>query len=227
MSGHSVSAAHDETIVAVGGTRVRQLKRAPPARVCGNPAECIRCSRVTAVTANGARADLAGNDGDAEKLAHTQDVSTPSVAARTLGSTDSRSSDVIGSAGRGDNGIAEGPGQAVLLATKLHVPAVRRQLVHRAALLDALSAGNAQADAGQRASGLGQDDITRAMGPGCGGKPGVRLAIARSSDNDPVWFWMYVVAALQTVSPGLGHRAVGTPGHGRRPVQVVLPILLE
>ena len=29
---------------AVGGTRFRQLKRAPPARLCGNPAECIRYS---------------------------------------------------------------------------------------------------------------------------------------------------------------------------------------
>ncbi|WP_234816326.1 LuxR C-terminal-related transcriptional regulator [Mycolicibacterium agri] len=48
-----------------------------------------------------------------------------------------------------------------------------------------------------------------------------------SSDNDPVWFWMYVVAALQTVSPGVGARAVELLRMAADPVQVVLPTLLN
>src|SRR6185295_7062987 len=69
------------------------------------------------------------------------DVSAPSVPAPPHGSTDTHGSDVIGSAGLGDNGVAEGAERAILLATKLHVPAIGGQLVHRGALLDALSAG--------------------------------------------------------------------------------------
>ena len=38
-----------------------------------------------------------------------------------------------------------------------------------------------------------------------------------SSDNDPVWFWMYVIAALQNVSPGIGTRALELLRDGRRP----------
>ena len=47
------------------------------------------------------------------------------------------------------------------------------------------------------------------------------------SDNDPVWFWMYVVAALQKVSPGVGIRAFELLAMGADPVQVVLPTLLN
>src|ERR1700721_1371841 len=86
-------------------------------------------------------ADPAENNWDAETPAPTRDASTPSVPARPLGATDSRSSDMTGSAGRSDRGVGEGAARAVLLATKLTVPATGAQLVHRAALLDTLSAG--------------------------------------------------------------------------------------
>jgi LuxR family transcriptional regulator, maltose regulon positive regulatory protein len=42
-----------------------------------------------------------------------------------------------------------------------------------------------------------------------------------------VWFWMYVVAALQKISPGVGIRAVELLAMGADPVQVVLPTLLN
>ena len=76
-------------------------------------------------------------------LAPTRDGSTPGVPAGPPGSTDLPSSDLIGSAGRSDNGVGEAAARAVLLATKLHVPDIGAQLVHRSALLDALSAGAA------------------------------------------------------------------------------------
>ena len=83
----------------------------------------------------------AGNNGDAVKLAPTRDVSTLGVGARRLGSADSRSARVIGWAGGSVSGVAEGAERAVLLATKVHVPAIGGQLVERGALLEALSAG--------------------------------------------------------------------------------------
>jgi LuxR family maltose regulon positive regulatory protein len=42
-----------------------------------------------------------------------------------------------------------------------------------------------------------------------------------------VWFWMYVVAALQTASPGIGTRAIELLQMGADPVQVVLPTLMN
>ena len=39
---------------------------------------------------------------------------------------------MLGSDGRSDNGVGEGAERAVLLATKLHVPAIGGELVHRA-----------------------------------------------------------------------------------------------
>jgi LuxR family transcriptional regulator, maltose regulon positive regulatory protein len=48
-----------------------------------------------------------------------------------------------------------------------------------------------------------------------------------SSDNDPVWFWMYVIAALQKASPGVGRRALELLTMGADPLRVVLPTLLN
>ena len=116
MSGHSVSAADEKIIGPLAG-------HAPASpnghRQCG----------------------LAGNNWHALKSASIQDVSMPGVAGRTLGSADSRSSDVNGSAAGSVDGVGEGAERAVLLATKVHVPAIGGRLVERAALLDALSAG--------------------------------------------------------------------------------------
>jgi LuxR family transcriptional regulator, maltose regulon positive regulatory protein len=127
-----------------------------------------------------------------------------------------------------ESAIAEGPGQAVLLATKLHVPAVRHQLVHRTTLLAAISAA-------------GGRKLTLVSAPAGWGKTTLLAQWVRdmqddheyawlsldTSDNDPVWFWMYMIAALQTVSPGVGHRASELLAMGADPVHVVLPTLLN
>jgi LuxR family maltose regulon positive regulatory protein len=152
----------------------------------------------------------------------------PRVEARAVGSTDSRDSDLIGADGFNDNRVGADAERAVLLGTKLHVPAIGHELVHRAALLDALSVGRRRkltllsAPAGwgkttllaQWASAADED------------QPFGWLSLDRS-DNDPVWFWMYVIAALQTANPGLGMRAVELLAMGADPVQVVLPTLLN
>jgi LuxR family transcriptional regulator, maltose regulon positive regulatory protein len=127
-----------------------------------------------------------------------------------------------------DNGIEEGAERAVLLATKLHVPAIGGEVLKRETLLDALSAARRR-------------KLTLLSAPAGWGKTTLLAQWALSasedlrfgwlsldrSDNDPVWFWMYVVAALQKVSPGVGTRAVELLAMGADPVQVVLPILLN
>lgn len=132
-----------------------------------------------------------------------------------------------GSAGRG-NGVGEAAARAVLLATKLHVPTIGTQLVHRAALLDALSAGRRRKLTVLSApAGWGKTTLLAQWASGAGEDERFAWLSLDSSDNDPVWFWMYAVAALQKVSPGTGIRAVELLALGADPVQVVLPTLLN
>ena len=161
-------------------------------------------------------------------LAPTRDGSTPGVPAGTLGSTDLPSSDLIGSAGRSDNGVGEAAARAVLLATKLHVPDIGAQLVHRSALLDALSAGRRRKLTLLSApAGWGKTTLLAQWALGAGEDQRFGWLSLDPSDNDPVWFWMYVVAALQKISPGVGIRALELLAMGADPVQVVLPTLLN
>jgi LuxR family maltose regulon positive regulatory protein len=135
---------------------------------------------------------------------------------------------MFGSDGRGDNGVGADPERAVLLATKVHVPAIAGELVHRAALLDALSAGRRRKLTLLSApAGWGKTTLLAQWALGAGEDQRLGWLSLDSSDNDPVWFWMYVVAALQKVSPGVGTRAVELLAMGADPVQVVLPTLLN
>jgi LuxR family transcriptional regulator, maltose regulon positive regulatory protein len=124
-----------------------------------------------------------------------------------------------------DSGAAA---RAVLLATKLHVPAMGAQLVHRPALLDALSAGRRRKLTLVSApAGWGKTTLLAQWARSAGEDQRVGWLSLDQSDNDPVWFWMYVVAALQKISPGLGIRAIELLAMGADPVQVVLPTLLN
>jgi LuxR family maltose regulon positive regulatory protein len=170
----------------------------------------------------------AGKNEDPAKLAPGEDVLIPNGSARALSSAVSLSPDVIGSSVASHDGVGEGVERAVLLATKLHVPGSGGELVERGALLDALSAGRRRkltllsAPAGWgKTTLLAQWALVGEEHQRCGW-----LSLDRS-DNDPVWFWMYVVAALQKVDPGVGCRAVELLVMGADPVQVVLPSLLN
>ena len=135
---------------------------------------------------------------------------------------------MTGSAGRSDSGVGEAAARAVLLATKLHVPAIGAQLVQRAALLDALSAGRRRKLTLLSApAGWGKTTVLAQWALGAGEDQRFGWLSLDHSDNDPVWFWMYVIAALQKVSPGVGIRAVELLAMGADPVQVVLPTLLN
>ena len=102
------------------------------------------------------------------------------------------------------------------------------QLVHRATLLDALSAGRRRKLTLLSApAGWGKTTLLAQWAVGRGEDQRFGWLSLDSSDNDPVWFWMYVIAALQKASPGVGTRAVELLAMGADPVQVVLPTLLN
>ncbi|RDH74175.1 helix-turn-helix transcriptional regulator [Mycolicibacterium moriokaense] len=135
---------------------------------------------------------------------------------------------MIGSDERSHSGIGNGAERAVLLSTKLHVPAIGGQLVHRAALLDALSAArHRKLTLLSAPAGWGKSTLLAQWALASGEDQRYGWLSLDRSDNDPVWFWMYVVAALQTVSPGVGTRAVELLAMGADPVQVVLPTLMN
>jgi LuxR family maltose regulon positive regulatory protein len=117
----------------------------------------------------------------------------------------------------------------LIAATKLHIPAPRPGLVARPSLLARLSS-----DGGPR--------LTLLVAPPGYGKttllaqwhasPTERRAFAWLSldpdDNDPVRFWSSAIAALRTVAPGAGERALGAlriAGVGL--TDLVLPLLVN
>ena len=132
------------------------------------------------------------------------------------------------SVGRSDNGVGEAAARAVLLATKVHVPAIGAQLVHRAALLETLSAGRSRKLALLSApAGWGKTTVLAQWALAAGEDRRFGWLSLRSLRQRPGVVWMYVVAALQKVSPGVGIRAVELLAMGADPVQVVLPTLLN
>ncbi|OBH60721.1 LuxR C-terminal-related transcriptional regulator [Mycobacterium sp. E2479] len=135
---------------------------------------------------------------------------------------------MTGTAGRRDSGPGETAARAILLGTKLHVPAIGPDLVQRTALLDALSEGRRRKLTLLSApAGWGKTTVLAQWALSAGEDQRFGWLSLDTSDNDPVWFWMYVVAALQQVSPGMGIRAVELLAMGADPMQVVLPTLLN
>lgn len=131
------------------------------------------------------------------------------------------------SAGR-DGGDTGATARAVLLDTKLHVPTIGPELVQRTALLETLSAGrHRKLTLLSAPAGWGKTTLLAQWAASVGADNRVGWLSLDPSDNDPVWFWMYVVAALQKVSREVGVRAVELLAMGADPIQVVLPTLLN
>jgi LuxR family transcriptional regulator, maltose regulon positive regulatory protein len=135
---------------------------------------------------------------------------------------------VTASEGQSDNGPGAAAEPAALLATKLHVPAVRGNIVHRAGLLDALSAGQSRKLILVSApAGWGKTTLLAQWVLSGEEKQRFGWLSLDPSDNDPMWFWMYVIAALQQASPEVGSRAAELLEMGADLTQVVLPTLLN
>ena len=130
--------------------------------------------------------------------------------------------------GQKDNGLGAAAARATLLATKLHAPATRGQLVHRGALIEALSAGRQRKLTLLSApAGWGKTTLLAQWVQGLPPDQSFGWLSLDSSDNDPMWFWMYLVAALQNINPQVGTRAVEFLEMGADVLQVVLRILLN
>ena len=97
-----------------------------------------------------------------------------------------------------------------LLATKLHVPRRQRGLVPRPRLSERLERGaEASVTLVSAPAGFGKTTLLAewlAAAPAAE-PPAAWLSLDRS-DNDPATFWTYLVAALQTVAPGVGASAI-------------------
>jgi LuxR family transcriptional regulator, maltose regulon positive regulatory protein len=129
---------------------------------------------------------------------------------------------------RSDNNIGVTAERAALLATKLHVPTSRDQVVQRGALLEALSAvPGRKLTLVSAPAGWGKTTLLAQWVSGADDEHRFSWLSLDSSDNDPVWFWMYVIAALQQSSSGVGSRAAELLEMGADIVRVVLPTLLN
>ena len=94
---------------------------------------------------------------------------------------------------------------APILATKLYIPPSRRRVVLRPRLVERLDEGLA---AGNRLTlvsapaGFGKTTLVGEWVAGCG-RPVAWLSLDEG-DSDPSRFLTYLIAALQTVAPGIG-----------------------
>jgi LuxR family maltose regulon positive regulatory protein len=106
---------------------------------------------------------------------------------------------------RAGSASAAAPEREVLLATKLHMPASRPDLVPRPRLADRLDEGLAQglivvcAPAGYGKTVLLADWARHGRQP-------VAWLSLDAGDNDPARFWRHAVAALDRARPGTGER---------------------
>ena len=131
----------------------------------------------------------------------------------------------VGQTGCSVTAVVSGP----LLETKFHVPRRRRELVARSRLRDRLNRGREAA-------------LTLVSAPAGFGKTTLLtdwLADARvdelatawlsldESDNDPLLFWAYLVAALQTAVPGVGARALALLQSSPSSIDAALATLLN
>ena len=107
-----------------------------------------------------------------------------------------------------------------LLLTKLYLPPVRPDLVARPRLLVRLKAGLAGALTLISApAGFGKTSLLAQALAGCQ----VAWLSVDDQDNDPVRFWAYVIAALQTVMPGMAQPLLESLLAGHSPG--MLPLL--
>jgi LuxR family transcriptional regulator, maltose regulon positive regulatory protein len=114
-----------------------------------------------------------------------------------------------------------------LLATKLSIPLVRKALVSRPRLIQALQTGTEHPFTLVAApAGFGKTLLLSTWARQCE-KP-IAWVSLDSSDNDQAQFWAYIITAFDTFSPGIGKTALSML-HSSQPIPVatVLVALLN
>jgi LuxR family maltose regulon positive regulatory protein len=117
-----------------------------------------------------------------------------------------------------------------LLETKLYVPRLRRGLVARPRLIERLSRGaESKLTLVSAPAGFGKTTLLAEWlaGTPAGERPVAWLSLDQD-DNQPASFWTYLVAALQTVAPGVGAKASSLlQGPQPPPIETILATLLN
>ena len=125
-------------------------------------------------------------------------------------------------------GVGKAGDPALLLATKSAPPAVRAQLVERAALIEILSTEPSRRLTLLSApAGWGKTTLLAQWVSGADDSHRRGWLSLDASDNDPARFWICAIAALRNASPGVASRAFELIKMGADPAQVVLPTLLN
>jgi LuxR family maltose regulon positive regulatory protein len=116
-------------------------------------------------------------------------------------------------------------GMGPVLTTKLHVPRRRRRLVSRPRLSGRLGRADAALTLVSAPAGFGKTTLVREWLATVDGRYGWLSLDER--DNDPVVFWTYVIAALQTAVEGVGTGAVAALQQPHAPIDAVLATLVN
>ena len=117
-----------------------------------------------------------------------------------------------------------------LLETKLYVPRLRRGLVARPRLIERMGRGaESKLTLISAPAGFGKSTLVAewlAAAPTSG--PSAAWLSLDQDDNQRTSFWTYLVAAFQTVAPGVGARALSLlQGPQPPPIETVLTTLLN
>jgi LuxR family maltose regulon positive regulatory protein len=90
-----------------------------------------------------------------------------------------------------------------LLKTKLHIPPIRSELVSRPRLIERLQAGlDRRLTLISAPAGFGKTTLLSECAARC--RTSVSWLSLDERDNSPTWFWIYVIAALQTLYGSIG-----------------------
>ena len=118
--------------------------------------------------------------------------------------------------------------QPILIATKLHPPAVRDQMVPRERLLERLGGGSdLRLSLVACPAGFGKTTLLAAWREAEATRRPVAWLTVDEGDNDPVVLWAHVIEALRRVCPKIGE-SVSVQMAGAAPiVEVVLPRLVN
>ncbi len=120
-------------------------------------------------------------------------------------------------------------GGPVLLTTKLHPPRGGGDVVARPALLARLSAGlSRRLTLVDAPAGWGKTTLLSRWREAEAEAVAFAWVSLDDGDNDPVWFWTYLVEALRTVEPGAGATTLALVRNpGTSILEVGLPTLLN
>jgi LuxR family maltose regulon positive regulatory protein len=117
-----------------------------------------------------------------------------------------------------------------LLETKLYVPRLRRGLVARPRLIERMNRGaESKLTLISAPAGFGKTTLLAEWlaGTPAAARPAAWLSLDQA-DNQPASFWTYQVAALQTVAPGVGAKALSMlQGSQPPPIETILATLLN